>query len=509
MFYSAKAVKEMLNMNTFYSANSSQQIDQYAIEHLNIPGILLMKQAGLFAFQVLQKKFSPLKHITVLCGTGNNGGDGFIVAQLAAMSGLNVTVCLFGDPKNLHGDALIAYQEMQEIGLSITPFSPQILQQTDVIIDALFGTGLDRPITGAFFQAIEQVNQSNKPVLALDIPSGLHADTGCILGTAIQATHTCTFITQKFGLYSYQGADVAGTIHYSPLFLDQSLNPSSEQSNKQTAFQTQTPLAQNHSLSHWLKKHPTPRPSQHKGQAGTVCLVGGNHNMMGAIQLAASASLHTGAGLVKVITQAKHTLAITQQQPELMCYTKEHLATQLQHAQAVALGPGLGQDDWANALYQTVLNSTLPKILDADALRLLALAPQKHANWILTPHPGEAAQLLNTTPQAIQSDRLNAIKALQTQYGGVVVLKGNGTLIYDGKQMELCLAGNAGMAVGGMGDTLTGAITTFVAQGLPLWDAACLGVSLHAHAGDQLAQQKGQSGVLPSELALIMSHLLK
>ncbi|VAW47988.1 NAD(P)H-hydrate epimerase / ADP-dependent (S)-NAD(P)H-hydrate dehydratase, partial [hydrothermal vent metagenome] len=280
-------------MNTFYSANSSQQIDKYAIEHLNIPGILLMKQAGLFAFQILQQTLSP-QHITILCGTGNNGGDGFIVAQLAAMSGINVEVCLFGDPQNIHGDALIAYQEMQAIGLSITPFSPHILQQTDVIIDAIFGTGLDRPITGTLRQTIEQVNQHAKPTLSLDIPSGLHADTGTILGTAIQATHTCVFITQKLGLYTHQGADVSGQVHYSTLFLDRP--------EQQTAFQSHPPLAHNHSLSHWLKKRPAPRPSQHKGQAGTVCLIGGNHNMMGAIQLAASASLHTGAGLVKVIT---------------------------------------------------------------------------------------------------------------------------------------------------------------------------------------------------------------
>ncbi len=490
-------------MKTFYSAHSAKQIDQFAIQQLNIPGILLMKRAGLFAFQTLQKIFSPPSHqfalnnITVLCGTGNNGGDGFIVAQLAAMAGMNVQVVLIGNASRIQGDALTAYQEMQAIGLNTTPFCKKALQQSDVIIDAIFGTGLDRPIMGDLLNLIQSVNQAQKTVLALDIPSGLHADTGAVLGTAIQATHTCTFITQKLGLYSFQGQDIAGQIHYSALGLEQN------------AFTQQTPIASNHPLSHWLTQRPTPLKTQHKGQAGTLCLVGGNHTMMGAIQLAARASLHTGAGLVKVITQAEHTIALTQQQPELMCYDHTHLASQIQTANAIAIGPGLGLDHWAQQCYQTVLSQLLPKVLDADALKLLAKTPQQHENWILTPHPGEAAQLLNTSSQAIQNNRIHAIQSLQQKYGGVIVLKGNGTLIFDGEQMEICLAGNPGMAVGGMGDTLTGIITTFLAQGLSPWNAANLGVSLHAHAGDQLAQQKSQSGVLPSELALEVSLILK
>jgi NAD(P)H-hydrate epimerase len=229
--------------------------------------------------------------------------------------------------------------------------------------------------------------------------------------------------------------------------------------------------------------------------------------MMGAIQLAAQASLNSGAGLVKVITQPQHTLPITQAQPETQCYEASQLTKQLQHANAVAIGPGLGRDKWAQQCYQTVLQSNLPKVLDADALNLLAQSPPNQtethpSQWILTPHPKEAATLLNSTTKAVQNDRIHAIKTLHKMYGGVIVLKGNGTLIFDGKNLEICLAGNAGMAVGGMGDTLTGLIASFIAQGLSLWNAANLGVSLHAHSGDQLAQQKSQRGVLPSELAL-------
>jgi NAD(P)H-hydrate epimerase len=500
-------------MKAFYRAQTSQQIEQYAIQTLGIPGILLMKQAGFFAYQILQRllekpaQFSPPPNthqvipantLTILCGTGNNGGDGFIVAQLVKLAGHTVHVCLLGDSDSLKGDALTAYQEMLAIGVTPQPFQETLLHQSDYVVDAIFGIGLNRPITGNIHAVIEQVNQSQTPVLALDIPSGLHANTGTILGNAIQAEHTCTFITQKIGLYSYQGTNVSGCIHYSPLFLESLLTlPHSD-------F---PPIAHNHTLNHWLQKLPPLLATHHKGLAGTVCLVGGNHNMMGAIQLAAQASLNSGAGLVKVITQPQHTLPITQAQPETQCYESSQLTKQLQHANVVAIGPGLGRDQWAQQCYQTALQSNLPKVLDADALNLLAQSPPNQTEthppqWILTPHPKEAATLLHSTTQTVQNDRIHAIKALHKMYGGVIVLKGNGTLIFDGKNLEICLAGNAGMAVGGMGDTLTGLIASFIAQGLSLWNAANLGVSLHAHSGDQLAQQKSQRGVLPSELAL-------
>jgi NAD(P)H-hydrate epimerase len=483
-------------MIRFHTTHQSQAIDQTAIKEKGIPGILLMKRAGLFAFDSLQHHFNNPHSIVVFCGTGNNGGDGFVVAQLALLAGMEVQVLLHGAPDNLRGDALIAYQEMMAVGITINPFTKSLITQADVLVDALFGTGLDRPISGQLAEQIQWINQINKPVLALDIPSGLSADTGAILGQAIQATHTCTFITRKLGLYTFQGSDTSGKVHYSRLFLPLEI------------IQSQSPIALNHPLKHWMNKLPERLASQHKGVAGTVCLVGGNHSMMGAIQLAGLASLKVGAGLVKVITHTEHTVAITQSIPELMCYQPEELTIQANLANVVGIGPGLGIDDWGKKLYQQVLDVPLPKVVDADALKLLALNPQKHSNWVLTPHPGETALLLNTTTSTIQTDRVQAIKALQQKYGGVIVLKGNGSLIYDGESLEICLAGNPGMAVGGMGDVLTGTISTFIAQGLSLWDATCLGVSLHAHAGDVLAQQKGQPGILPSELASVMSQLM-
>lgn len=483
-------------MLRFHTAQQSRAIDQLAIQEKDIPGILLMKRAGFFALESLQYHFNNPQTIVVFCGTGNNGGDGFIVAQLALLAGMKVQVLLHGSPEKLQGDALTTYQEMRALGITMSVFSKPIITQADVLVDALFGTGLDRPISGQLAEQIQWINQLKKPVLALDIPSGLNADSGAILGQAIHATHTCTFITRKLGLHTFQGSETAGKVHYSRLFLPLEI------------IQSQPPIALNHSLKHWINRLPERLASHYKGLAGTVCLVGGNHSMMGAIQLAGLASLKAGAGLVKVITQAEHTVAITQSIPELMCYPPTELTTQARLADVVGIGPGLGLDNWAKSLYEQAVELPLPKVVDADALKLLALTPQKQSHWVLTPHPGEAALLLNTTTAAVQADRVHAIKTLQQKYGGVIVLKGNGSLIYDGERMELCLAGNPGMAVGGMGDVLTGTIATFMAQGLSLWEAACLGVSLHAHAGDALAQKSGEPGILPSELATVMSQLL-
>ena len=481
-----------------YSAQTSQAIDRDAIDHHGIPGILLMKRAGWFAFQTLQAQWPQAQNIHIVCGTGNNGGDGLIIAQYAKINGLEVSVSLLGQQSQFKGDAKTALQEAQDCGIHIEPFCPAPLQQADVIVDAIFGTGLSKPIGGDFAQAIEQINHSGKAVLAMDIASGIDADSGAVQGTAIRADHTCTFITQKVGLYTAQGEEHCGKVHFSPLFLDP------------TIFQNHPYLAQNHPLKYWLNHLPERHASHHKGSAGTACLLGGNHNMMGAIQLAGLASLKSGTGLTKVVTRQSHAVAITQAVPELMCYDESQLQPQLNVCKALGIGPGLGDDLWAKNLFAACLAAPQPKVIDADGLRLLKSINLKKdsANWILTPHPGEAAYLLDTDTAEIQADRIKAIKALQQRYGGVVVLKGNGSLIYDGQELEICLAGNAGMAVGGMGDVLTGAISGFLAQGLSLWQAANLGVAVHAYAGDLLARQQGEPSITPSEVAQTIGQLL-
>lgn len=483
----------------FYSAAQSRAIDRFAIEQYGIPGLLLMKRAGLFAFNTLRQQYPSAHRLLIVCGSGNNGGDGLVVAQLAAMAGLQIQVCLATAPQNLHGDAAKAYRELTALGIDSQTFHPALLAECDLVVDALFGIGLNRPITGEPGKWIEHINASGKPVLALDIASGLHADTGAVLGCAIRATHTCTFLTHKPGLYQFNGTDVSGQIHFSDLFVDAAI------------LQSQTPLAYSHDLAYWRHTLP-PRPhTSHKGSTGSVCLIGGNHHMMGAVQMAGLAALKVGAGLLKIISREEHATALTQALPEAMCYPPGLFNAVTAQSKVLGIGPGLGMDDWGKALFNAAVQHctehNAPLVVDADALKLLAAASQKRDGWILTPHPGEAAVLLGCTSQQIQQDRIAAVKALQHRYGGVVVLKGNGTLIYDGAQLEMCLAGNPGMAVGGMGDILTGIIAGLIAQGMSLYNAACLGVNLHAAAGDLLAKTQG-SGLLPTELANALPGLL-
>lgn len=480
-----------------YSAKTSQEIDRYAIETHLIPGILLMKRAGWASFNTLLSEWPDARHITVVCGTGNNGGDGFVIAQYATIHGLTVKVAILGDQSKIRGDARIAYNELLQTGITPIDFSNLALSETDVIVDALFGTGLSKPIEGDYRTAILRINDSHKPVLAVDMASGVHADTGAVLGVAVKAQHTCTFITRKLGQYTAYGESLSGQVHYHSLGVGQHI------------IRRHPPIAVNHGLATWLHTRPKREAHHHKGSAGTSCLIGGNKSMMGAIQLAGLAALKTGSGLTKIISRAKHNTAITQSQPELMCYPKSQLMTQCETADAIAIGPGLGTDTWATKLFEQVMLCQQVKVIDADALRLFrSHVHTEKPNWILTPHPGEAASLLGIRTQDVQNDRVSSIKALHKTFGGVIVLKGNGTLIYDGDRLEVCTAGNPGMAVGGMGDVLTGILVSLLAQGLSLWDAANLGVTLHAHAGDAVAKKQGEAGVLPSEVAHKIGRLL-
>ena len=483
----------------FYSAAQSRALDQLAIAQ-GTPGLLLMKRAAFFAFECLEKQWPKARKIGIVTGSGNNGGDGFALAQILAMAGFEVDILMTTAPERLKGDALTCYQEVLALGCQPQAFAAAHLAKADLLVDAILGTGLNQVVTGFYADIIEQMNASQIPILALDVPSGLQADSGAILGIAIQAQLTCCFISRKLGLYSFQGPEQAGKIQFSRLFLADEL------------YESFKPIAQNHPLKHWLNALPKFKPSSHKGSRGTCCLIGGNHTMMGAIQLAGLACLKSGAGLVKIVTQTEHCLPITQALPELMAYESSHLKSILLSSRALAIGPGLGQDAWAMDCLQRVLPLPHPKVIDADALNLIAnhqvdtrLAKR---NWILTPHPAEAARLLGITTVQVQQDRVAAIKKLHEMYGGVVILKGNGSLIFDGEHLEICTAGNAGMAVGGMGDVLTGALVSLLGQGMPLFEAACLGVALHAQAGDVLANQMGQAGVTPSDLANTLSQLL-
>lgn len=471
---------------TLYRRDQVRELDQRAIQQANISGIELMSRAGHEVFQCLKNKWPAVKSIAVFCGAGNNAGDGFIVAKLALDAGLSVTVYSLTDSQTIKGDALIAYQNYVDAHGVIIPFQDKALIDVDVIVDALLGIGLDRPVTGLYALAIQTINKSIARVIAVDNPSGLNADTGHVMGFAVKADCTVTFIGLKQGLFTGNAANYCGEISYASLGVPDSI------------FGGNSPSA-----SRVIKKPlPIRDRCSHKGNYGHVLIVGGDFGYSGAVKMAGEAALRVGTGLVSIATRKEHVGLLNLNRPELMCHGvegAEQLLGLIAKASVIVIGPGLGQSDWSKELFMVTINAQKPLIIDADALNLLALAPFTNTNWILTPHPGEAARLLDCSTLDIQQDRFASASALQDKYKGIVILKGSGTLITSENDCAVSTTGNPGMASGGMGDVLTGIIAGFVAQGLTLKESAQQGVYVHGEAAD-LAAKEGERGLLASDL---------
>jgi NAD(P)H-hydrate epimerase len=469
-----------------YRADQVRELDRLAIEYYGIPGSALMARAGQVVFDEIRRSWPRVRQLAVVCGGGNNGGDGYVVARLAKQAGLEVELYQVVEPGQLKGDARHAWQEAEAAGVSMINYDGQRIDGHELIVDALLGTGLNGPAEGIWAEAISAINEAPCPVIAADIPSGLSADSGCVLGCAVQADLTVTFIGLKRGLFTADlnlPAEVYGH-----------LPPAARRIDYQ-------------SLSSLLRPR---RLAAHKGDHGHVLVVGGDEGMSGAVLMAAEAAARMGAGLVSVATRKVHAALLNSSRPELMCHaveSPEALAPLLHRASVVAVGPGLGQGEWGRGMLGRVLDSRLPLVLDADALNLLAREPFRHENWIITPHPGEAARLLGCSTPDILRDRFGAVASLEASYGGVAILKGCGTLVLGGDgETALCSGGNPGMASGGMGDVLTGVIAALVAQGYGLRESARLGVAIHAAAADKAAHE-GERGLLASDLFAHLRHL--
>jgi ADP-dependent NAD(P)H-hydrate dehydratase / NAD(P)H-hydrate epimerase len=459
-----------------HSAAQVRAMDRHAIEKVGIPGYELMRRAGGAALASLRRNWPDAEKILVVCGAGNNGGDGYVLARLAASSGIATKVAALSDPQALSGDAARAYADFAQASLRHERFEHGLLADVDVVIDALLGTGIDRPVGGALRDCIEAINASGRPVLALDVPSGLDAETGAVQGAAIRATRTITFVGLKCGLFLGAAPDHAGELEYAGLDLPAA------------AREGRSPVLRRMTAELLAEALPPRRRTSHKGDHGRVLIVGG-FSMAGAARLAAEAALRTGAGLVTVATSAASAQAIVGSRPELICRTprsSRDFAQWLESADAVAIGPGLGVDARARRLFDAAIASDRALVVDADALTLLAKKPRRHSHWILTPHPGEAARLLATDAAAIQRDRLGAVKAVAERFGGVCVLKGAGTLVHaPDKRIWVCDRGGPAMATAGSGDVLTGIVAALAATGCAPALAAASAVLVHALAGDR------------------------
>jgi NAD(P)H-hydrate epimerase len=473
-----------------YSARQVRAMDAYAIERLGVTGYTLMSRAGEAALDLLTASWPDLRELLVVCGAGNNAGDGYVLARVARAAGLEVTVAALTDPARLGGDAARAWRDFEAAGGAAVDFRPALLEPASLVVDALLGTGLDREVSGSYAACIEAINASGLPVLALDLPSGLNADSGAVMGKAVRATRTITFVGLKSGLYLGAAPDHVGQLSYAGLGIG-SVVPAGE------------PVLTRIRPEQVAAALPPRRRGAHKGDHGRVLIIGGGPGMPGAAHLAAEAALRAGAGLVTVATRPEHVSAIVAARPEVMCHglgTGAEAGALLAAADIVAIGPGLGQTDWARSLLEAALAAGRPLVVDADALNLLAGSARRGARWVLTPHPGEAARLLGSSPAAIQSDRLGAVRTLAERFAAVVVLKGAGSLVLGPSgRAWVCDAGNPGMAVAGMGDVLTGTIAGVAAQGADLEAATVAAVWAHARAGD-LAARDGVRGLLASDL---------
>ena len=484
-----------------WTPEAVRTLDRTATSAFGISGYELMTRAGEAVCAAASARWPDAHSWVVLCGAGNNGGDGYVVARLARRAGRDVRVCALADPSRLTGDAATAWRDFAAEGAALVPLEPQVLAGAELVVDAILGIGLARPVTGATRTAIEAVNAAQRPVVAVDIPSGLDATSGLPSGVAVRADLTVTFVGRKLGLYLGEGPAHTGQVQFADLGI-----PPTVVERAGLGGQARLCLFTADELPRLL---PRRSATAHKGHFGHVLVVGGNYGMSGAVRLAGEAALRAGAGLVSVATRPAHAALLPLVRPELMCHgiaEPEDLAPLLARATVVALGPGLGRDEWARGLLAAVLATPLPLVLDADALNLLADLPVRRQDWILTPHPGEAGRLLGRTSTDVQRDRLGALEALRDRYGGTIVLKGSGTLVGGTGQCPwLIPTGNPGMATAGMGDVLTGVTAGLVAQahaqllaGVPGADIAAAAAFVHGAAGDAAARA-GQRGVVASD----------
>ncbi|MCU1045967.1 NAD(P)H-hydrate dehydratase [Stenotrophomonas maltophilia] len=487
----------MANLADLFDSAAARALDAQASALAAEGGWDLMSQAGQAAWQCLLQHWPQAQRIGVVVGAGNNGGDGLVLARHALQAGREVrVVALPGRPPST-ALAQRAASDFSAAGGSVIDFDGA-LPQADIWVDALFGLGFDRAPEGSAQALIVAITTQAAPVLALDVPSGVNADRGAVPGVAVRAALTLQFIVAHRGLYTGDALDHCGQKHLAPLQVPAA------------AWQGVAPAAE-----HWTQARlpallPPRRANTHKGESGHVLCVGGNHGSGGAIAMAAEAALRAGAGLLSLGTRRDHVGPLLARLPEAMTHALEDsdaLPALLDKAKVVAIGPGLGQDEWARALFARVLASPRPLVLDADALNLLAQDPRALPAAILTPHPGEAARLLGCSTADVQSDRYTAAQALAERFHAVVVLKGAGSIVAaPGQRPRLIAAGNPGMAVGGMGDLLTGIIASLRAQGLAAFDAAAAGALLHALAGDRAAAD-GARGLLPTDLLAPLRRL--
>lgn len=500
----------------YYTAEQVRALDRTAIIAEKITEYTLMCRAGEACLALIRRILPKARRLLLLAGAGNNAGDAYVLARLAKNEGCSVDLYYLKEPASLVGAALDAANEAMASGISCQPVDEleALDGRFDLVVDGLLGTGLSGALKSDYLEVIERVNRSGLPCLAIDLPSGLNPDTGVVAEAAIIADWTLTFIGVKKGLLTGQAPDVVGELWFDDL----DILPSCIE-------RLPAPL-ENGGVAGFHHQHakaivPRRKLTDHKGRTGHVWVIGGNLGMAGAALMAAETAVRSGAGLVSVATRVEHSAMFVVRRPELMVRgmeSTEGIEAHLDKASIAVVGPGLGLDHWSESLLVAVLARKLPILLDADALTLLAQLFKRRRDYvdsclserqvILTPHPGEAARLLDISIADVQRNRFIAAQSIAEKYKAVCLLKGAGSVICarpeeSGERQfdhTLLTVGNPGMASGGMGDVLSGLIGALLAQGLPAYDAVRLGGWVHGRAADGLSQRCGQLGLLATDL---------
>ncbi len=513
------SLSQSLPITSVYSAKQVLENEAKVAQSQKITMFGLMQSAGMAVFESLLEHWPMATKVLVLCGKGNNGGDGFIAAKLLKQANIKVCVLVTCTEQELKGDALQAYQDMLSAGVSDICLQVAsvncskaiaIIEKSsaDVVVDALLGIGFKGLLHNNFQQLVASINQQMMPVLSVDIPAGLCATTGSVSGEkiaeqAIVADHTVTFIAYKQGLLTGQAANFVGHLHLAPLAMN-------------TAFVAQIKTDNYYGQFQQPMKLPKRLSASHKGDSGLLLAIGGGVGMPGAIRLASESALRCGAGIVSVACHHQNQAMVFNGRAELMLaptIAKELKSSYvLSKAKAILIGPGLGRDNWAEQLLDLVIEQVTRGnkqiIVDADALTLLAANKKHYQHWILTPHSKEAAMLLHCDVASVEADRFAAVRNIAIKYGGVCLLKGAGSLISDGKRVVINNSGNAGMATGGMGDVLSGIISALVMQSDDIFTATCLAAYIHGASADIIANNNGQRGLLASDLFLPLQQVL-
>jgi hydroxyethylthiazole kinase-like uncharacterized protein yjeF len=506
------------------TAEQMRELDRRAIEEMGLPSLVLMENAGRSTYEVLRREFPELSGpVAVVAGRGNNGGDGFVVARYLANAGIPVVIFLLASRDAVAGDARVNLDILGHLGVEVVEIRDQAALEANlcriahcrVIVDALLGTGLNSAVQGLMRQAIDSINSYTTPVLSVDLPSGLSADTGQPLGAAIQARGTVTYGLPKIGQILLPGRDYVGRLWLA----DISLPP---------ALTRDIPIELAEAAQ--LRLLLPPRPfAANKGTFGHLLVLAGSQGKTGAAALAGEGALRAGAGLVTLgiaaslndILEVKSTEAMTLPLPEapgvraLGTMAFEPIMESLSGKSALALGPGLGTHPETQELVRLLTRRvTIPMVIDADGVNALAGDPgalkDAAGPRLLTPHPGEMARFLGRPVKEVQAARLDLARDVAAEYGAVVVLKGAQTVVADPQgNISLNPTGNPALASGGTGDVLTGLIGGFLAQGLNPWDGARLGVYLHGLAADYLAEDWGPRGLIAGDLLTCFPAVLE